>query len=153
MGILSTRLDMRKILALACALLVFNTAQAIEPKPGLWNLTVTTTPDGGGKPIGPFYRSQCLSQEDIRDPEQLFAESGMDDCTFNGKKQQGSRYDFTLQCGGSLPMSGQGTVNYGAESFEGELNLVTEIQGLDLATTTIASGQRVGECQAATPQK
>ena len=144
---------MRKALLYACALLCFGNAQAAEPKPGLWNLTVTTTPDGGGQPLGPFYRSQCLSQEDIRDPEQLFAESGMDDCTFKGKKQQGSRYDFTLQCGGALPMSGQGTVNYGAESLEGELNLVTEIQGLDIATTTIASGQRVGECAAQPAQK
>ena len=134
---------------LLCTLLLLTMApaQAAEPKPGLWNLTVTTTADGGGKPLGPFYRSQCLNKEDIRDPEQLFAESGMSDCNFKGQNQQNGRYDFTIQCSGALPMSGSGNVNYGTDTFEGEINLVTEIQGLDIATTSVVSGKRVGECK------
>jgi hypothetical protein len=123
-------------------------AHAVEPRPGMWELTVTTTADGGGKPIGPFYRSQCLNKEDIRDPEQLFAESGMSDCRFKGQDQQGGRYEFTIQCSGALPMSGSGNVAYGAERFQGEINLVTEIQGMDIATTSVVSGKRAGECTA-----
>lgn len=122
-------------------------AQMIEPKAGLWNLTVTTSADGGGKPMGPFYRSQCLNQEDIRDPEQLFAESGMADCRFKGQNQQAGRYDFTIQCDGALPMTGTGNVSYGAEQFQGEINLVTEIQGMDIATTSVVSGKWAGACQ------
>jgi hypothetical protein len=136
------------LIALISALSNVGSAQAVEPKPGLWNLTVTTTADGGGKPMGPFYRSQCLNKEDIRDPEQLFAESGMSDCRFKGQNQQGGRYDFTIQCNGALPMSGSGNVAYGAEQFQGEINLVTEIQGMDIATTSIVSGKRAGECPA-----
>ena len=140
---------MKRLIRIALLLALSNVASvhAVEPKPGLWNLTVTTTADGGGKPMGPFYRSQCLNKEDIRDPEQLFAESGMSDCRFKGQSQQGGRYDFTIQCSGALPMSGSGNVVYGAEQFQGEINLVTEIQGMDIATTSIVSGKRAGECQ------
>ena len=146
----STRVDMGQSARMALLLLFalhLPQARALEPRPGMWNLTATTTADGGGKPMGPFYRSQCLNKEDIRDPEQLFAQSGMSDCQFKGTNQPDGRYDFTIQCGGALPMSGSGNVSYGAEQFQGEINLVTEIQGMDIATTSVVSGKRVGDCQ------
>lgn len=135
------------LLVLALAVPALNT-QAAQPQPGLWNIEGTITADGAAKPIGPFYRQQCFSQEDIRSPDQLLTDIGAQDCTYGDKKYEGDRFTFTISCNGALPMSGIGSITYGVDTFKGEANIVADLQGLEVATTTLVNGKRAGDCPA-----
>ena len=48
---------------------------------------------------------------------------GAGTCQFGNRNDTGSRYSFTVSCGGPIPMSGNGSVNYSAQSMNGELVL------------------------------
>lgn len=127
-------------------LLAFNT-QAADPRPGLWNLSVTMTADGAAQPFGPYHRSQCFTQEDMQNPEKLLADIGAPDCSYGNQKNQDNRYSFTLQCGGDLPMNGSGSVTYGTDTFQGEVDIVASLEGLEIATRSQISGVRAGDCE------
>ena len=135
----------------ACLLLALAAvnAQAAQPRPGLWNMEATVSADGSAKPIGPFYRQQCFSEKDIRSPEQLLTDIGAQDCTYGDKKYVGDRFTFSISCQGALPMSGTGSILYGSDTIEAEAQIVADLQGLSVATTSHVHGKRVGDC---TPQ-
>ena len=139
------RLNLLFILLLAFS--TFNT-QASEPKPGLWNLSITTTAEGATQTFGPYNSSQCLSQEDIRNPEKLLADNGAADCSYGNKQYQDNRFSFTVQCGGAIPMSGSGSIAYTADTLQGEVNITADLQGLEVAAKSQVSGARVGDCTA-----
>lgn len=139
---------MRRLDPLFVLLLAFSTfdTQAAEPRPGLWNLSVTTMAEGAAQTFGPYNSSQCLSQEDIRNPEKLLANNGAADCSYGNKQYQGSRFSFTVQCGGAIPMSGSGNVTYTADTLQGDVDITADLQGLEVATKSQVSGTRVGDC-------
>lgn len=127
--------------------LAFN-AQAAQPRPGLWNIEATIMADGAAKPVGPFYRQQCFSQDDIRSPEQVLTDIGAEDCSYGDQKYEGDRFTFTISCTGALPMSGTGSITYGTDTLEADAQIVADLQGLPIATTSKISGKRVGDCAA-----
>lgn len=133
------------LLLLGLSLPLFN-AQAAQPRPGLWNIQATISADGAAKPVGPFYRQQCFNQEDIRSPDQLLTDIGAQDCTYGDRKYEGDRFTFSISCNGALPMSGTGSITYGADTFKGEASIVADLQGLEVATTSEVNGERVGDC-------
>ena len=132
----------------ACLLLALAAvnAQAAQPRPGLWNMEATVSADGSAKPIGPFYRQQCFSEKDIRSPEQLLTDIGAQDCTYGDKKYVGDRFTFSISCQGALPMSGTGSIVYGTDTVQADANIVADLQGLSVATTSTVKGKRVGDC-------
>jgi hypothetical protein len=121
-------------------------AGAAEPRPGMWDLTVITSADGAERPFGPYSTSQCLTEEDVRNPEKLLAENGVDACTYSDKVYQGDSLSFTVQCGGAIPMGGSGKVNYTAESLQGNINIAADLNGLLINTQSEVSGRRTGDC-------
>jgi hypothetical protein len=128
-------------------LAVIPMAHAVEPKPGLWEISATINIEGAAQPHGPYYRSQCLSPEDLRNPEKLLADNSMPECSYDNIKNQGNRFDFTVSCGGTIPMSGQGSINYTADKFEGNVDITADLEGLPIATSSKVSGARTGDCQ------
>ena len=132
----------------ACLLLALAAvnAQAAQPRPGLWNMEATVSADGSAKPIGPFYRQQCFSEKDIRSPEQLLTDIGAQDCSYGDKKYVGDRFTFSISCQGALPMSGTGSIVYGTDTVQADANIVADLQGLSVATTSTVKGKRVGDC-------
>ena len=132
----------------ACLLLALAAvnAQAAQPRPGLWNMEATVSADGSAKPIGPFYRQQCFSEKDIRSPEQLLTDIGAQDCSYGDKKYVGDRFTFSISCQGALPMSGTGSIFYGTDTVQADANIVADLQGLSVATTSTVKGKRVGDC-------
>ena len=132
----------------ACLLLALAAvnAQAAQPRPGLWNMEATVSADGSAKPMGPFYRQQCFSEKDIRSPEQLLTDIGAQDCSYGDKKYVGDRFTFSISCQGALPMSGTGSIVYGTDTVQADANIVADLQGLSVATTSTVKGKRVGDC-------
>lgn len=119
-------------------------AQAVEPTPGLWEITALINIEGVVQP--PYYRSQCLTHEDLHDPKKLLADNSMPECSYGNLKNQDNRFDFTVQCGGEIPMSGQGSINYTAEKFEGDVDVTADLQGFVISTRSQVSGKRTGAC-------
>ena len=139
---------MRRLNALLLLTMAVGAVEAAQPRPGLWNIEATVAADGAAKPIGPFYRQQCFSAEDIRSPEQLLTDIGAQDCSYGDKKYVGDRFTFSISCQGALPMSGTGSIVYGTDTVTAEANIVADLQGLSVATTSHVHGKRVGDCQA-----
>lgn len=139
---------MRRLNALLLLALTAFGAQAAQPRPGLWNIEATVSADGAAKPIGPFYRQQCFTAEDIRSPEQLLTDIGAQDCSYGDKKYVGDRFTFSISCQGALPMSGTGSIVYGTDTVQADANIVADLQGLSVATTSNVKGKRVGDCPA-----
>ena len=128
--------------------LVTSSALAAEPKPGLWKLTVTVAAEGAAQPYGPYYSSQCFSPEDVRNPETLLAGAGGPDCNYSDIKNQGNRFVFNVQCGGAIPMSGSGAVDYTSDTFQGDVSITADLQGLPIATNNHVVGTRASDCPA-----
>lgn len=120
--------------------------QAAEPLPGLWSLSVTTTAEGAEGVYGPYTSQQCLTEEDIRNPEKLLAENGVDSCTYGNRVYQGGNFNFTVSCGGTIPMTGSGHIQYTANSLRGSMQIAANLQGLPINTRSEVSGSRLGDC-------
>ena len=135
----------KALLFLALSWATFN-LQAAEPRPGLWELTVITTAEGADGVFGPYTSSQCLSEEDVRNPEKLLAENGVNACTYGDRVYRGGNFSFSVQCGGAIPMSGTGKINYTSDTLQGTMDIAADLQGLPVNTKSTVSGQRMGDC-------
>ena len=135
-----------KTLVLLAACSFASPIYAAEPRPGLWNLSVTTTAEGSDGVFGPYTSSQCLTEEDVRNPEKLLAQNGVNACTYGDRVYRGGNFSFTVQCGGAIPMSGSGRISYTADSLQGTMDIAADLQGLPVNTHSSVSGQRVGDC-------
>lgn len=139
-------MNMPRLALLACLLQVITfPAYADDPLPGLWNITLNMT--AAGSELGPVNRTQCLTQADAQNPDKLFAEMG-GGCTFGEKHYQDSRFTFSVQCSGLVPMQGEGQVSFGANSFEGNVEIRAEVPDMGpLKTESRVTGSRLGDCQ------
>ena len=137
---------MKKVLLLLAFMWPAINLQAAEPRPGLWDLTVTTTAEGADGVFGPYTSSQCLTKEDVRNPEKLLGENGVNACTYGDKVYQGSSFSFTVQCGGAVPMSGSGKINYTSDTLQGTMDIAADLQGLPVNTKSAVTGKRRGDC-------
>lgn len=118
-----------------------------DVRPGLWSITLNMTAAGTDGELGPFNRTQCLTQADAQNPDKMFAEMG-GGCTFGDKHYQGSQFNFSVQCNGVVPMQGRGEVRFGADSFDGNLTIQAEVPDMgQLKTTSRVTGSRLGDCQ------
>ena len=126
---------------------------AADISPGNWEITVTMRVPGVPQAFGPYSRTQCLQANDTKDPGRVFgALPGAGTCQFGNRNDTGSRYSFTVSCGGAIPMSGNGAVNYSAQSMNGELVLGATLPSPDggapqkVDTRSELSARRAGSC-------
>lgn len=96
--------------------------------------------------MGPYHRSQCLTPDDVKNPEKLMTDTGAADCSYADKKFQGDRFSFTVSCSGALPMSGSGSVTYDSDRLEGEVDITADLQGIEVLTHSQVTGVRAGSC-------
>ncbi len=127
-------------------LLLIRGAFADDVRPGLWALNLTMTVPGAENEFGPFTKTQCFTEADAQNPGKLFSEMG-GECTYGNKQYQGSRFTFTVECSGSLPMQGKGEVVFSADSFEGSLEIQAKVTDLgQVMTKNRVKGTRLGDC-------
>ncbi len=111
--------------------------RAADIHPGLWKISVESevpaSPDG--KPQ-PFEITQCLTEADARNPEQIIlgmGSPGATGCDFLNKQYSGSSLSFDVSCGGSLGIKGHGEVTYTATTLDGFLNVnLGETEKIDM---------------------
>ena len=121
-------------------------AARADVEPGSWELSVTTSVDGMPGQIGPIVQARCLTPEDARDPGRGLGPAGASGCDFSNRRDDGNVFSFDLRCAGQVPMRGSGSVRYGAQFMEGDLELAGDAPGQKFATRSHVSGRRVGPC-------
>ena len=121
-------------------------AAGAQVLPGNWELTVTS--EVQGQSIGPVTKTQCVTEEDARDPSRVLGTAGT--CQFSNQRESGELYTFDVKCAGLLPMSGAGRIRQGANAFEGDLDLAVDTGGAgggaNIGLRTKVSGRRLGPC-------
>ncbi|MGQ0653735.1 MAG: DUF3617 domain-containing protein [Betaproteobacteria bacterium] len=135
-------------LFLLLAFLVLSTASRADLEPGNWELTATTQVPGSDKPMTLAPTTRCVTAEDAKDPSRLLGQSGRA-CEFSNRRDSGSALSFDVACKGQVPMKGSGSVRYGKDTFEGNLDLTAEgvvIGGQALVMKSRISGRRLGPC-------
>ncbi len=137
-----------RLILLVCLLQAFvSPVYADDVSPGLWSFTLTVTAAGMDNELGHYTKTQCFTQEDAQNPDKLFAEMG-GGCTFGDKHLQDSRFTFSVQCSGVVPMRGEGEVSFSANSLEGNLVIQAEVPDMgQLKTKSRVTGSRLGDCQ------
>lgn len=138
---------MLRLISVVCLLQAATSpVYADDARPGLWNITLNMTVAGADTVLGPYAKTQCLTQADAQNPDKLFAGMG-GGCTFGEKNYQGGRFTFSVQCNGAIPMKGEGEVSFSANSFEGDLTIQAEVPDMgQLKTKSHVTGSRLGDC-------
>ncbi len=137
---------MRAVPALLLAVLAASAA-ASDIQPGEWEIAIETT-----APVAQQQTlRQCLTEADARDPSRILMGSGptsQPGCGLADKRDSGSHMDFSVRCTGSLPIAGQGWVDYSATSLQGEIQLQMQSQGAApaMGIASRMSARRVGAC-------
>lgn len=118
---------MRKILMAAAVAAFAPIAHADDIRPGLWKISmessVPATPDWRQ---GPFETTQCLTENDAKNPAPMLlgiGSSGATGCDFPAKQYTGNSFSFDVSCAGTLGITGHGQVNYSATNLDGVLEV------------------------------
>ena len=135
---------LRKILL--ATLLLYPYAANADVEPGSWELSVTSQMPGMAQPIGPIVQTQCMTPEDARDPSRVL-KPGAGSCEFSNRRDSGGVLTFDVSCSGQFPMRGSGSVRYGRQSLDAELELVADAGGQKIATKSRVTGRWLGPCQ------
>lgn len=110
-------------------------------EPGNWELTATTQMQGIREPTS-MVQTRCLSAEEARDPSRLFGASPGARCQFANRNDTGSVFTFEIACESKHPIRGSGSVRYGRDSLQGELELKAE----HFSASSRITGRRLGGC-------
>ena len=121
-------------------LLFVGTAWA-DIDPGNWEITASTEVPGAQEPAS-FKQTRCLTPADARDPNRLFGSVPGAGCQFLTRSDTGSVFAFEIACDLPQPVRGAGSVRYGRESLDGEMEI--RIEGF--VTRSRITGRRIGAC-------
>jgi hypothetical protein len=122
-------------------LLFFASAAWADIDPGNWEITATTELPGAQQPAS-FKQTRCLTPADASDPSRLFGSVPGAGCQFLNRNDNGSVFTFEIACDLPQPIRGLGSVRYGRDSLDGELELRIET----FATRSRIRGRRLGAC-------
>lgn len=109
--------------------------------PGNWEIAASTELQGIKEPMT-MTQTRCLSPEDARDPGRLFGGSPGAGCQFTNRNDTGSVFTFEIACEGPQPLRGSGSVRYGRDAMEGELELKSD----NFLARSRIKGRRIGGC-------
>lgn len=140
----------RRLLACLALLALPSLATAVDPLPGLWEISLEArvAAESGFQPPAQS-TSQCLTKADARDPSRVLgplAGSGSADCRYTRTGYEDSVFRFTLQCTSPLPLSTTGEVTFSASAVHGTMKTISKIAGHDVEFTSTLTGRRVGDC-------
>jgi hypothetical protein len=134
--------------AFAFALLaMLSGAARADVQSGEWDIATTVTVAGQAGSIGPLHQTQCLGAAQAANPEALFGPLSGAGCLLSHKRDDGSRLSFRLTCNAPFAAQGSGTVSYGPDRVEGDLELRSSIAGQEFDTRSHVAAHRIGPCQ------
>ena len=106
--------------ALLCSLMAALPAYAaMDVQDGQWEITLTMKAGGSEQAFGPYTRNQCFTKADAQNPAKLFADTSGTGCEYSNKRYEANRFSFNIRCGGGIPLSGTGEVEFTSDRFAG----------------------------------
>jgi hypothetical protein len=130
-------------------LAVLSRAARADVLPGEWDIATTVAVAGQSASVGPLHQTQCLGAAQAASPAALFGPlSGTAaGCSLSDKRDDGSSLTFRLTCIGPFAADGSGTVSYGPDRMDGDLDLRSRIAGQEFDTRSHVAAHRIGPCQ------
>ncbi|HUJ86736.1 MAG TPA: DUF3617 family protein [Burkholderiales bacterium] len=135
--------------ALLALLAALPFAARADVLPGEWDIATTVSVSGQAGSVGPLHQTRCLDATQAANPGALFgplAGAGAG-CSLSDKRDNGSSLSFHLTCIGPFAADGSGTVSYGPDRMDGELQLRSSIAGQQFDTRSHVAAHRIGPCQ------
>jgi Protein of unknown function (DUF3617) len=136
--------------ALALALLAaLPLAARADILPGEWDIATTVSLLGQPGSIGPMHQTQCLDAAQAANPAALFGplSGAAAGCSLSDKRDNGASLTFRLTCTGAFAADGSGTVSYGPDRMDGDLQLHSSIAGQQFDTRSHVAAHRTGPCK------
>lgn len=123
---------------------------AADMSPGLWEITLESrvAAQPGFAPE-PFRLTQCLTAADTRDPSKVLggiANPGASGCTYSNKAYTGNTFRFSMQCTGSFAIQSQGEVSFTADTMNGTITAVANVDGEKTEFGNKVFARRLGGC-------
>jgi len=118
-------------------------AETLPIKPGLWEMTATTT--------NPFLGSRThTSQECMKefnfDPKEMMEGMPKDACEVNTNVSGNTMtYDMSCDMQGNQ-MTGNGTFTVDGDTAKGQMTMQSQVSGQNIEMTMVSEGKRVGDC-------
>ncbi|MGZ8217217.1 DUF3617 domain-containing protein [Methylomagnum sp.] len=120
---------MKAIQTLTALALILGGSAAIaeDIKPGLWKISLESSvaASPGWNPE-PFVLTQCLTEDDARNPDRLLAGmggQGVTGCDFLNRDYSSGHVRFDLNCAGQLGLTGHGEMSFSATRLDGTLDV------------------------------
>ena len=117
-------------------LMVLVPARAADEQPGvLWESTSQTVMEGSQMQMPAQTMKFCAAREWTRPPA-----GGDKNCTNSNFKIEGSKVTWTVQCTGSMAMTGVGEITFsGADSYSGQIKFTSD----EMNMTIKLSGRKI----------
>jgi hypothetical protein len=108
---------------------------------GNWEVTMEVEIEG--MPAMPSKTmTQCVSKEDVADPQKPLLGRASGNCTVSDHKVEGHRVSWSMKCEPPEAMTGTGEIVYGDDAYTGTLKIVREGRTI----TMKYAGKRLGDC-------
>jgi hypothetical protein len=128
------------VLSIVLGLSVSVVAQTAR-KDGNWEVTMEVEIEG--MPAMPSKTmTQCVSKEDVADPQRPLLGRASNNCTVSDHKVEGNRVSWSMKCDPPEAMTGTGEIVYGDDAYTGSMKIVREGRTI----TMKYAGKRLGDC-------
>ena len=117
-----------------------------QGKDDLWEVTVKMEMPGMPMAMPPVVTRNCTAKN-ARDEDYVPAEKN---CRMQDRKRSGNKLSYKIVCEGKDPMTIAGEMTFGANSYEGRMQMSGTANGRPMQMTQNFSGKRVGDCTAST---
>ena len=128
----------RLMAASAIAFLALTPARATDPPGFSWEMTSQMTMAGMPFTPPPTRLTRCLPRVWTSPPP-----GGDSSCVATNYQRVGSTVTWTMQCGGKMPMTGEGEITFdGPDSYSGAINATAE----GMSMVIMLTGRKIGTC-------
>ena len=94
-------------------------------KDGNWEVTMEVEIDRM-PPMPSKTMTQCVSKEDVADPQKPLLGRASGNCTVSDHKVEGNRVSWSMKCEAPEAMTGTGEIVYGDAAYIGSMKIVRE---------------------------
>ena len=117
-------------------------AGAASPqKAGKWQSTMQMEMPGMPVKIPPVTITTCLSEEDVKDPQNAIPKDPKSDCKIGDVSVDGSTVSWTMECP-KQNMKGKGSMTYENDTYSGQMDMSVGEQAMKMKY----SGTYLGAC-------
>ena len=117
-------------------------AESLKIKPGLWEITTTTS--GMVQPQTKTIK-ECIKEDSI-DPREMMQEMPQDDCAVDANVS-GNVMTYHLSCNmHGMVMEGAGKMESNGDSMNGSMQFKGNMNGMVMEISSNSEGKRIGDC-------